>query len=815
MTKIFAVGNAHIDPVWLWQWHDGYSEVKATFRSALDRLNENPNFVFTSACACYYKWVEESDPEMFEEIRARIKEGRWCIVGGMWIQPDMNAPSGESLARQLLYSQRYFMEKFGVTAKVGYNVDSFGHNGMMPQIYKLGGISGYIWMRPDEAENKDIPLNLMAWQGVDGTQILSSLILWGYCTGHENLYDKLERWSVKSDELGQPMMCFYGVGNHGGGPTIEQLKFIDKYLAEAPRRDEAKYSCPNEFFEAIAPLKPQLPVWKGEYQHHASGCYSTHSLSKHKHRETENALVRAETLTSLSSILTGHKGKDEFMRQAWENLMFNEFHDVMGGCSLPEALDDCVRQYDEALSIAEREENRALQKISWSVDTLKGHPLRVRSKEEDWFFWGRNGQGTPLVVFNPHGYECEDTIKLRRPVLNVKDDDGNRVPAQAVRASRTNGDDTLDGIFRAKVPALGYRLYWLFLENNEEAFDTDLACTETVLENSCLRAEFDVCSGALKRLYNKKTGREVLSAPSSTKVMDITPCDTWAHAVFKFDNEIGVFGNAVLKLEENGPVRSVMRITTKYENSTLVLRYILYAYSGNIELEAVLDNHTKHSMIKLCFPTKAVKEISEIPFGAIERTLCGNEEHCQRWVAMQEEKGGLALINDGKYSYSAPNGEMRMTLSNTSIMADHFGQHRRDENCRFMDQGEQRFRMMLVPFEDKWQDANLSRLAETLNRPMSAVIETYHEGKLGDKCEGIEISRQNVDLSAFKRAEDDKGWIVRLYETAGKDTQASVDVKLVGRKLALSFRGFEIKTIYLPDDEEQQPKEVLFTEFEK
>ena len=157
MKTMHMIGNAHIDPVWLWQWREGYHEVKATFRSALDRMEETQDFVFTCACACYYEWVEENDPEMFELIRQRVREGRWVLVGGMWIQPDMNTPSGESIARQLRYSQRYFKEKFGVTVKVGYNVDSFGHTAMLPQLLKKAGVENYVWMRPMINENAEIP----------------------------------------------------------------------------------------------------------------------------------------------------------------------------------------------------------------------------------------------------------------------------------------------------------------------------------------------------------------------------------------------------------------------------------------------------------------------------------------------------------------------------------------------------------------------------------------------------------------------------------------------------------------------------------
>ena len=168
--KLHMIGNAHLDPVWLWNWQEGFQEVKATFKSALDRMREDENFVFTCSSAAFYEWVEENNPKMFQEIQKRVKEGRWEIVGGWWIQPDCNIPSGESFIRQGLYGQRYFQEKFGVTAKTGYNVDSFGHNGNLPQILKKSGMDHYIFMRPMPLE-KGLPGRIFRWKSMDGSEV--------------------------------------------------------------------------------------------------------------------------------------------------------------------------------------------------------------------------------------------------------------------------------------------------------------------------------------------------------------------------------------------------------------------------------------------------------------------------------------------------------------------------------------------------------------------------------------------------------------------------------------------------------------------
>lgn len=810
MKNITMIGNAHIDPVWFWTWQEGYQEVKATFRSALDRMNENPDFIFTCACADYYRWVEESDPAMFEEIRARVKEGRWAVVGGMWIQPDMNAPSGESLVRQLLYSQRYFKEKLGVTATVAYNVDTFGHNAMLPQLLEKAGIEAYVWMRPSVEENPEIPEGAVMWAGIDGTMIPTWRIKHEYTMAH-NMPEKIDKFMDFTEKIELPAMCFYGVGNHGGGPTIENLRQIDQYIAEAPRGNEIGYGSPMDYFEGIR-RKP-IPLWVGELQHHASGCYSTHSASKKAHRDAENALQRMEKLGVLARSLTGHEPNGAFVTQAWRNLMFNEFHDIMGGCSAEDAMETCVVQLNEAISIAQREENAALQKISWRVDTAKGLPP-VRSKEEDWSLWGIRGQGTPVVVFNPHEFAAQGPVHIRRPIRSVRDDDGTPVTVQVVRAGRTNGQDKWDSIFMADVPPMGYRLYWVFLEDGVQPERSELSVSAGHLENRFLRAEFDPATGALTALILKATGKNVLSGPTAVRLTDIEHCDTWAHMVFAFDKPAGEFEFEKLAVTEEGPARASVRVTLRHGFSRIEVTYTLYADADQLEMRCRMRLDEQHKMVKMCFPTVHAqgRDVSEIAFGAIERTACGNEEHCQRWVAMQGEAGGLAVLNDGKYSYSAKDGEIRMTVANTSIFADHYGQETRDDDCRFMDQQEQVFALVLAPYAGSWSDAGLHRRAALLNQPMPHVTETYHAGDLPAQYSGIAIDNPGVQLAAFKRAEDGRGYIIRLVEAAGHMQKAHVSVPLTGREMDVTLAPYKIGTWYLPDATECGAEQIALTE---
>ena len=248
---IKLVGNAHLDPIWLWRWQEGCAEVLQTFRSALDRLKEYNDFVFTCSSAAYYKWVEEIDPQMFEEIRTMVKKGRWVPVNGWWVQPDCNMPSGESFARQALYSQLYYYEKFGITCKTGYNVDSFGHNGMLPQLLKKGGMDFYVFQRPNMNENSEIPENLFWWDSADGSRVLTYRLPDGYgANGKESLDRRIEEMNKRAEETGHGMMLFYGVGNHGGGPTRGDIEYLKENL-EREGYNDLEFSSPDEYFEDI------------------------------------------------------------------------------------------------------------------------------------------------------------------------------------------------------------------------------------------------------------------------------------------------------------------------------------------------------------------------------------------------------------------------------------------------------------------------------------------------------------------------------------------------------------------------------------
>lgn len=819
-AKIHLIGNAHLDPVWLWQWQEGYAEIKATFRSALDRLDEYPDFVFTRSCAAYYDWVEQNAPDMFEEIKARVAEGRWIIVGGWWIQPDCNLPSGESFARHGLYGQRYFQEKFGMMAKVGYNVDSFGHNGMLPQLLKKSGMDSYVFMRPEQHE-KELERDLFWWESEDGSRVMTFRLADSYASWGLALEDKVAKHLDKAETDGHPHMTFYGVGNHGGGPTIANLEAIR--AVQERRNDEAVVlSSPSRFFEEITAAQADLPIYKDEMQMHAVGCYSTHSESKENNRRAEHRLLNAEKFSAIAAIESGLPYPQAQLKTAWENVMFNQFHDIMGGCSIREAFQDARESYGEALHLASKALNAATQRLSWSIHTMKPE-IKSLSKEKNWLSWEQADLGTPFVVFNPLSWEVETPVHANRKMSAVEDDQGNAVPIQTVRASRTNGADNWDTLFMARVPAMGYRVYWCFLNKEHAPIEevSPVSAEANLLENAYLRVEFAAHTGYISRLLDKRTNTETLEGSGAVPVViDEHHSDTWGHGLHSYRDLIGYFADAEVKVLEQGPLRGTIRVTSRYNDSVLRQDFTLHGHSAQLTVKVKLDWREKHKMLKLAFPAavEQPESHSEIPYGYIRRETNGKEVPGQQWFDVSGmapgtgEKRGLAILNTGKYAYDVMGGEARMTVVRSPIFADHFGE--RDDQVEFMEQGVQEFAYALVPHEGSWQDAGIVKKAYELNVPPIGVWETYHEGPLPQKQSYVTISSDQVVCTAFKRAEDGEGWVIRCYETSGRPAEAVIAARALNRDWTAVFGKCEIKTFYLPNDAELPVREVNFVECE-
>jgi alpha-mannosidase len=793
---LHLIGNSHIDPVWLWQWPEGFQEVRATFRSALDLMREYPELVFTCDSAAYYEWIEEIDPGMFDEIQARVAEGRWELVGGWWVEPDCNIPSGESFVRQGLISQHYFLEKFGKVASVGYNVDPFGHNAALPQILRKSGMDSYVFMRPGPHE-LTLPSPIFWWESADGSRVLAYRLPHEYCSSNEDLGYHLDKSLAQLPEQWGLMMAFYGVGNHGGGPTRENLESIRR-LDGAGSMPHLVHSTPRRFFDEVLASGRELPVVAGELQHHAVGCYSAHSGIKRWMRRTENALASAEVWSTVArTAVAAHYPADD-LRRAWKQTLFNQFHDTLGGTAIEPAYRDARDQLGEANSIAARAENLAIQSISRSVD-LPHSP-----------------GSTPIMVFNPHAWPVRTTVELEfggfKAHDGLVDEHDTPVAVQEIQSFATVLPWRTRLCFEADVPALGYRTFRV-APGRPRPGPGPLRAEGSTLENDHVRLELDPTTGDIAALVLREDGHDVvdLIEPGRSRAAVVADTsDTWGHRILAYRDEIGTFeATSPPELVERGPVRGILRLNSRFGDSTCILDYVLSASATSIEVRVILDWREKARLGKARFATRLddVTAGYEIPYGALERPPDGDEEPGQRWVdASGTVKGaegtfGLAVMNDGKYAFDVHRGEIGVTAVRSPIYAHHEPTSPKPGiRYQFQDQGAQRFTLALLPHRGGWADAGLTRRAIELNRRPTVLMESAHAGRLPDVASYASIEPDNLVLGAVKVAEDGADLVVRVVETCGRAARGVVDLQLWQRRFEIDVGPFEIRTFRVSRD---------------
>ncbi len=778
MSKLYLIGNSHIDPVWLWRWQDGVSEILATFRSALDRMKDFPDFKYTSACASYYQLVEKIDPEMFAEIQMRVKEGRWCVVGGWFIQPDCNIPDGESLARHSLISQKYFNEKFGVTARVGYNVDSFGHNAAIPKILRASGMKAYAFARPS-CDEQNSNKYLFNWESDDGSTVTAYRIPASY--GCENI-EKVMMAKEIIDAQNHSSMLFYGVGNHGGGPTIE---LIDQIKENIP---DGIFSTPNEFFDDLE--KKDISTHKGELQHHARGCYSAMSYVKKANRQCEQNLLATEKLCSMSSVLTGYKYPRKKLQKAWKNLLFNQFHDVLGGCSIKSAYDDASYLYGETMSVTEQEMFYAMQSIVLKIDTLGNEELPTQLNKNK-KTWEHEVLGIPVVIFNPHTWGVKACVYANERATKVTDADGNEIPFQFVRGEHTNRDDRYYTAFIAELPPLGYATYRLFTKKESEGYTpTSLSISERRLENSKITVEFDSSTGDIRALFDKELGKYIINSPCKAVLLDETDCDTWAHNQTSLGETVATFGSASFEMIEKGPVRATLRTTVKHGSSTIIRDFSIIEGDNRVTVKAKIDFHEKHRALKFTFPMTEDRVRAKIPYGTIERETYTGEEPCGSFIVNRN----LAIANDSKYGYDTEAGELRLTVLRGAVYADHYGV--RENDCDYMDQGISEFSYSLFAHTSI---SNTEKKASELNFAPRLVMAGFHHGVLPQRLSCFECDSDKLLISAIKMSEESDKVIIRCFDIEGKEISSKIN--LFGKKLYVKVPHHAIRT-FTEDGEE-------------
>ncbi|WP_346232340.1 alpha-mannosidase [Parafrigoribacterium mesophilum] len=820
--SVHMIGNAHLDPVWLWPWQEGYQEARATFWSAIHRMDEYPDFIFTCDQIVLLSWVEESDPELFDRITQRVKEGRWVNVGGWWVEPDCNMPSGESFARQGLYGQRFLRSRFGIPATVGMNADPFGHNAMLPQILRLQGIDSYCFLRPGAHETA-MADTAFWWESPDGSRVLAYRIPFEYGSSAGGLAFQTEKAIAQADHALSQIMVFYGVGNHGGGPTKANIESIYRF-DRMGTYGQVTMSSPRHYFDELARHRgpggmAQLPVWRDDLQHHAPGCYSAHSGIKQWQRKAQAALLRAERWAAVAAVRDGIRYPRADLERAWKQVLFNQFHDVLPGSAIESAYDDARDQLGEAIAICKRIITQAHNVIARQVNV----PLDVDTQ--------------PVLVFNPHPWPITTEVELqynaRALSVHVLDAEGRQTPSQRIQTQATMSDTGRGAIaFEVELPAFGYRLYRL--HNGDTPATTPfsgeglgtLKASENVLENEFLRVQLDPRTGWLCSLLDKRTGVDLLAGAlgEHTHICQ-DPTDTWGHGVVSYNWPGDAMHTDRIVLRESGPVRARLRVERSWGRSTLTEEFILGHRSNRVEVRVTLDWREQAHLLKLRFPVALENPIGtyEIPYGTIERPLDGAEQPGQSWVDVTgavpgggSRRAGLAVLNDAKHGYDvSPAGDsggqaVSPSIGITAVRSPVYAWHDPrqldpDGFYSYQDQGVQHFRYLLVPHDGDWRGAELTRGAAVLGAPPRAMLESFHTGTMPPQHSFVDDGAGQVMITAIKGSEDpgssdlsSSDLIVRAVETLGRPAKAHLDIPLIGRTIEADFGAYQVRTFRVP-----------------
>ncbi len=779
---IRAVGNAHIDMAWLWPWTETVEVVRNTFRSVLDLMREYPDFKFTMSSARAYEWMEEKYPDLFEEIQQRVKEGRWEIVGGMWVEPDLNMPAGESLVRQILVGKKYFQQKFGVDPKIGWNPDSFGYNWQLPQIYKKSGMDYFVTQKLLWAhEYTTFPYKLFWWQSPDGSRMLT-YFPHDYAGGidGESMAADLSIWAPSMygnrTDNNPTMMHLYGVGDHGGGPTRTMLDSAPQLTSPIDVYPKFEFSTASEFFKDLEPKLPsmQVPTWNGElyFQYHR-GVMTTQAETKRRIRRSEENILNAERFSSFAYLL-GRPYPQERLVMDWKRLLFDHFHDIMPGSGIAVNYLDAKRNLEDVQLSGTEITNAAIDEISAHINT--------------------QGDGVPVVVFNPLSWPRTEATEIDAQLATpggsaqVFDAAGKQVPSQVL--TRDPATNRVHLLVLTHTPALGYKVYFVRAGAASKAVTPSptLKSSPDSLENEFIRLTIDPNTGCMTSLYDKRSQTETL-APAETDsggpkdrvcgnllqtfVDKPQRWDAWNIDADFEKQKLDLDTADEVKLVESGPLRAVIRVKNHFQKSTFVRDITMYAGVPRVDVKMQADWHEKHILLKVAFPLSAHndKATFEIPYGSIQRPTTRNtpaeqaefEVPALSWGDISDAKHGFSLLNDCKYGYDAKGNVLRLSLLRSPEWPDPHA-----------DEGHHEFTYSLYPHGGNWLDAKTVRRGYELNYKLIAMRAQKHEGTLPDEHSFVRVEPDNVVLTAIKKSEDDDSLVLRFYEWAGREA----DVKL-------------------------------------
>ena len=789
------LGHSHIDAAWLWTREETIDVCMETITNVLELMKRFSEFKFCQSSALFYSWIEERYPALFDEVKRRIREGRWEVVGGSWVEFDCNIPSGESIVRQLVYGKRYFRDRLGIDVEVGWLPDSFGLCWTLPQLMRKSGFRYFLTQKLRWNDAVCFPHNVFRWTSPDGSQILVY-----QTTGSLNeTLDSIERFITQLELLkNRHSLCealiLFGAGDHGGGPTEGDLESALSWgdLENAP---EIEFCLAHEFFKQLSSLKgcERFPIVDDElYLQFHRGTYTTQARTKLYNRRCETSLEDAEKASTIASMY-GFKYPKMRLEALWKKMLFNQFHDIICGSSIEAVYDEAERCYKEILKDAEIVLKGALKTMTSQVDT----------------------QGGPYVlVFNTLSWDRDGIVKVEAAdgLWEAVNDEG--VGTQCQR-------DGGEVFFIARgVPSLGYKRFRLVEARGDTSID--IGVTETkdriILENRYLRVSLDIGTGLVTAVYDNVNDRDLLTPGECITLqvfedkpfegrkaveagLDAAMFDAWE--IFAYQQPEGVKFKELVEAEsvrviDKGPVRASVESIYRYSqdgrpDSVFKVRTFLLSESPMLFVTVEVDWHTHHRMVKLVFPLNlnCDRAIYEIPYGFIERknpltsvaTLKDRakwEVPGQKWVDCPDKSGkyGVSIINDCKYGFDQASRVMRITLlrspSHPPLYQETLNPGAWLKERNPTDQGLHTAQIAVYPHGGDWRSGLTVRKSYEFNHPLRSLVEPDHPGSLKGSHSFIKTHPENILVTVIKEAEDRDGTVLRLCEAHGLGVEATL-----------------------------------------
>ena len=842
--KFNLLGHAHLDMAWLWTTAETYQVAQRTFKSVLNLQQDYPGLTFCHTSPALYQWIEENRPDIFAAIQNTVQQGTWEALGGMWIEPEVNIISGESIIRQLLYGQKYLTEKFGTTTRVAWLPDSFGFPWQFPQLLKQCSIDYFVTGKLHWNDTTKFPHGCFWWESPDGTRLFTLMsppnVTGVMDTNPITMTNYAVEWESQTGL--QEIFWLPGVGDHGGGPTRDMLD-VAALWQKSPFLPEIRFSTATEYLDNISqqyPLKTQdpnaadspsditnaltiksiphssFPIHNSElYLELHRGCYTTHAEQKRFNRYCENLLYQAELFATLATLtnrdrlffavfphrdqditkkansqvishknnlaLTNNSNHNQEqslswqgqIEKAWKKVLFNQFHDILPGTSIPEVFTEANQEWTEAITIGERVLTQSLNAIT-SLIKLPQPPVP---------------DAKPIVIFNALNWKRSQIVKIsiEQQYCQVYDLENNLIPTQIT--------DNNQLLFLAQdIPSVGYRVYWLSstLDTQDLGYQ-NIAKSKTInknciLENQYLTVKLNPETGDLDSIYDKINQKEILSGQGNQLQAFTDKGQYWDAWNIDPEYEQKALPAATLKSIQwldNGKIQQTIRVIRIIGQSEFIQDYILEEHSPVLKISTTVDWQETHVLVKAAFPLTIESDYAtyETACGAIQRPTKPHtaaekakwETSALKWVDLTDEKQnyGVSLLNDCKYGYDIKSKLIRITLLRSPVWPD--------PNS---DKEKHQFTYAIYPHRKSWDKARTVHKSYVLNIPLQVVEVTQKNQPntyLSSLGSFINLSAENLIIMAIKGDEniekmvECKNIILRCYECHGKTANLALN----------------------------------------